>query len=272
MRELDVPEDVWAPLVQRFAHHYESLFGQVRLYVLREQLRWHVARPPAAVVDVGGGAGHQAIPLAREGYDVTLLDPSAEMLDHARARLEAEDREVTGRVRLVEADGERAVEVLAGQGFDAVLCHGVLPYLDDPAPVVSALVGLARRGGVVSVVAKNARTLAMRAAMDRDWEDVLAAFDATREVNRLGLDTRAETPEELSFLFADHGVTTVAWYGVRLFTEGWGRDCSAAGVEDSVFAAELEASRRDPYRQLSRLFHLVGTKTAHSRAEHPTCA
>jgi S-adenosylmethionine-dependent methyltransferase len=28
----------------------------------------------------------------------------------------------------------------------------------------------------------------------------------------------------------------------------------------STAAVELEASRRDPYRQLSRVFHLVGSK------------
>jgi hypothetical protein len=36
-------------------------------------------------------------------------------------------------------------------------------YLDDPAPLVGAL-ALARPGAIVSVVTKNARTLAMRRA------------------------------------------------------------------------------------------------------------
>jgi hypothetical protein len=30
--------------------------------------------------------------------------------------------------------------------------------------------------------------------------------------------------------------------------------------EDLVFEVELQASRRDPYRQLSRLFHLLGRR------------
>jgi hypothetical protein len=50
---------------------------------------------------------------------------------------------------------ETAVEALGGRAFGAVLCHGVLPYLEGPGPVVSALVALARPSGVVSVVAKN---------------------------------------------------------------------------------------------------------------------
>jgi S-adenosylmethionine-dependent methyltransferase len=38
-------------------------------------------------------------------------------------------------------------------------------------------------------------------------------------------------------------------------------DDTAADPEDLVLAVELEATRRDPYRRLSRLFHLVGRRT-----------
>ena len=59
----------------------------------------------------------------------------------------------------------------------------------------------------------------------------------------------------------DHGVDPVAWYGVRLFVEMWPRDRGPDGVDAAaLYAVELEASRRDPYRQLSRLFHLLGAK------------
>jgi hypothetical protein len=147
--------------------------------------------------------------------------------------------------------------------------------VDDPVPFVAALAGLAEPGGIVSLVAKNARCLAVRPALEGRWADALTAFDATRQVNGLDLDTRADTIEELTALLAGHDVEPVTWYGVRLFTDGWagardGRlgpaavyDAAPAGVAtggtlDDVFAVELEASRRDPYRQLSRLFHLIG--------------
>ena len=40
-------------------------------------------------------------------------------------------------------------------------------------------------------MALNARTLAVRPALERRWADALAAFDATGEVGVLGTDTRA---------------------------------------------------------------------------------
>ena len=248
------------PAWDRFADQYDTLYGQVRTHVVHEHLRMHLGAPPARVVDVGGGAGHQAIPLARSGYEVTIVDPSPLMLTRAASRLEDEPEVVASRVELRTGDGEDA-PVLVGAGcWDAVLCHGVVMYLDDPEPMLAALAELARPGAVVSIVAKNARALAMRPAVDRNWTEALSAFDADRQVNGLGVDTRAETVEALTAALDQVGIDTLAWYGVRLFTEGWGRGEAATDPVDEVLAVELEASRRDPYRQLSRLFHLVGRR------------
>ena len=114
------------------------------------------------MVDVGGGAGNQSIPLARDGYQVTIADPSEAMLARAQARLAAEPDEVACRVRLVRASATEARAVLDGARFAGVLCHGVIMYIEDPRPFVAALADLAEPGGIISVVAKNARTLVTR--------------------------------------------------------------------------------------------------------------
>ena len=209
---------------------------------------------------MGGGAGHQVLPLARDGYDVTIVDPSRAMLTRAEELLSRESDDVRSRVTLVEAAGEEAPAAVDGAHFAGVLCHGVLMYLDDPALMVSALAELAADGGVVSIAAKNQRCLAVRPALAGQWAEALAAFDSDRQVNGLDVDTRADTIDGLSAMLAANEVETVAWYGVRLFTDGWTIDRPAADAEDDVLAVELEASRRDPYRQLSRLFHLVGVR------------
>jgi ubiquinone/menaquinone biosynthesis C-methylase UbiE len=132
-----VADDTWASLADQFADAaYASVKGQVRTYVMHQQLLEHLPTPPATVLDVGGGAGHQSFPLARAGYDVTLLDPSAAMLDKARQRLERMPDDVQGRVKFIQSDGENAAIAVNRQVFDAVLCHGVLGYLDTPAPLV----------------------------------------------------------------------------------------------------------------------------------------
>jgi SAM-dependent methyltransferase len=253
--------DAWAPLADRFVDgHYGSLRGRVRTYVIDQHLRAHLAPPPLGIVDVGGGAGHQSLPLARAGYDVTIVDPSPAMLDRARALLTEEDDALARRVRLVEAPGESAPDALGGERFGGVLCHGVLMYLDDPGPLVGALCALADRGGVVSIVAKNVEVMAVRPALEGDWATALAMFDSDRQVNGLGVDTRGDDVGALSALLRDRGVEPIDWYGVRLFTDGWAPERPASDPDDLVLRVELEASRRDPYRRMSRLFHLVGRR------------
>ena len=261
-----VSEDIWASLADQFADKaYASVKGLVRTYVMHQQLLEQLPPAPARVLDVGGGAGHQSFPLAQAGYEVTLLDPSAAMLDKARQRLERLPAAAKRRVTLRQADGLKADEAVNGERFDAVLCHGVLGYLDQPGPLVSQLCRCAADGGIVSIMTGNARASAVRPAMERRWEDALASFDARTEIGVLGVPGRADTVEELSELIRGHGVQPVRWYGVWLFVDwlefsGTELDPADAVQVAATAAVELEASRRDPYRQLSRVFHLVGRK------------
>lgn len=259
-------DDTWAAgLAERFADAYGSVKGYVRTYVMHQQLLEHLPPPPASVLDVGGGAGHQSFPLAEAGYDVTLLDSSPAMLDKARRRLEGLPEEVRRRVTFVEAEGERAEQAVNGRRFDAVLCHGVLGYVEQPEPVIDQLCRCAAPGGIVSIMTGNAETTAVRPALERRWEDALAAFDARTGVGVLGVQARADTVEEISRLLRDRGVEPLRWYGVWLFVD-WlefsGAELDPGDTKQlaAMAAVELEASRRDPYRQLSRVFHLVGHK------------
>jgi SAM-dependent methyltransferase len=261
-------DDTWAALADQFVDEaYSTVKGYVRTYVMHQQLLEHLPPPPAAVFDVGGGAGHQSFPLAQSGYEVTLLDSSAAMLDKARARLERLPPDIRPRVTLVEAAAERSAEAIGGRQFDAVLCHGVLGYLDRSEPVVEELCRCTAPGGVVSIMTGNARTMAIRPALERRWEDALASFDARSEIGVLGAPSRADTVEELSDLLQRNAVQPLRWYGVWMFVD-W---LEFSGVEldprderqvRETALVELEASRRDPYRQLSRVFHLVGRKAA----------
>jgi S-adenosylmethionine-dependent methyltransferase len=261
-------EDTWASLVDTFAEGaYASVKGRVRTYVLHQQLLEHLAPPPAPVLDVGGGAGHQSVPLAEAGYEVTVLDPSPALLAKAEQRLEGLSAQARRRVTLLRADGENADEAVAGRRFAAVLCHGVLGYLEHAEPLVDQLCRCAVPGGLVSIMTGNANAMAVRPALERRWDDALAAFDSRAEIGVLGLPGQAHTVEELSELMRTRDVEPKHWYGVWLFVD-W---LEFSGVEldptDSeqlraTAAVELEASRRDPYRQLSRVFHLLGRKRA----------
>lgn len=259
-------DDLWASLADPFAEGaYATVKGRVRTYVMHQHLLEHLPSPPASVLDVGGGAGHQSFPLAQAGYDVTLLDPSPAMLTKARERWERLPEQARARVTFLEADGLEAQQAVHDQRFAAVLCHGVIGYLEQPEPLAEQLCRCAAEGGIVSIMTGNANAGAVRPALERRWDDAMSSFDARHEIGVLGVRGRADTVTELSELMRRGGVEPVRWYGVWLFVD-W---LEFSGVEldpddeeqvQATAAVELEASRRDPYRGISRVFHLVGRK------------
>lgn len=259
-------DDAWQELADPFVEGaYATVKGKVRTYVLHRHLLEHLPAPPASVLDVGGGAGHQSFPLATAGYEVTLLDPSSAMLDKARRRLERLPGDVRQRVTLLQADGENAEAAVRGRRFSAVLCHGVLGYLEQPEPMVDQLCRCVDEGGVVSIMTGNAHATAVQPALERRWADALAAFDTTTGIGVLGVRARADTVEGISELLRSRGVVPVRWYGVWLFVDwlefsGVELDPKDAEQVAATAAVELEASRRDPYRRLSRVFHLIGVR------------
>lgn len=242
---------------------YNASGGTLRRVVRHELvdrgLAEYLPGPPARIVDVGGGAGQQAIPLLRRGYEVTILDPSREMLDEARRRLAAEGPEARRLSRLVEGTGERAQEALGGERFDAVLCHGVLMYLEDARPMIRALSSLARPGGLVSVLTKNASALATRPALAGRYRDALSALGTDRDRGRLGVMTRGDTVGGLSAAFAEAGLAVEQWYGVRVFTDHL-EDSTPDEHLPEILELEWEGGKRDPYRSVGRLIHVLGRK------------
>lgn len=209
-------EDIWAGLVDRFADGaYATVKGYVRTYVMHQHLLEHLPPSPGPVLNVGGGAGHQSFPLAQAGYDVTLLDSSPAMLDKARQRLGRLPGDAQRRVTLLHADGEHAEEAVDGRRFAAVLCHGVLGYLEHPEPLVDQLCRCAAGGGIVSIMTGNAKATAVQPALERRWGDALAAFDARTGIGVLGVRGRADTVEEVSELVRIRGVEPLGFFNMR---------------------------------------------------------
>lgn len=109
-------DDRFAGRADGFDAHYTEPRGRVRLDLVLERLNCALPPPPARILDAGGGTGAFAIPLARIGHDVIIIDQSADWLEHARVTANAAGVSVD----LVNADLESLTD--AGLGpFDAVL-------------------------------------------------------------------------------------------------------------------------------------------------------
>ena len=98
---------------------------------------------PLRVLDVGSGTGFVATVLAELGHQVTAVDGSERMLEHAHA--EASRRGVTVDWRLGDAHQP------PGADFDLVTARYVLWTLPAPATAVTAWAGALRPGGAILI-------------------------------------------------------------------------------------------------------------------------
>jgi SAM-dependent methyltransferase len=258
--------DAYSPLSEGFVAHLGSLRGRVRFEVVSRQLDDHLAQPAQHVVDIGGGNGMQAIRLALKGHRTEVVDPSADMMRRAREALAHQPKAVRDRVGFVAARGEEAPALLGRGGFDAVLCHGVLMYLPDPRPLIEAIVSLARPGGLISVLTKNASSLAMRPALTGKYTEALEALDSDRTMGRLGVTTRGDTLDHLRSLLSSAGAEMAEWYGVRVATDH--REDPPEDDEEVAPILELEyrMGAADPYRAVAPLLHVVATRRTEGQA------
>jgi len=249
---------------------WRARLGTLR-QVVRQELVWrqlsahlpeYPGRPGRRVLDVGCGQGTQLLRLARRGHAVTGLDSSAALLADCRQSLSAELPEVRDRVRLVQGDALSAPDLLAPDAFDVVLCHGVLMYFADPAPMLAAIAALVRPGGVVSLLVRNGDALAMRAGLQGDWAVAGAAFDAAGYQNRIGVAARADRLPDLTARLAGYGLAVRCWYGVRIFTDTAADDAPvpAPAQLDLLLACEERAGRSDPYRGVAALLHVIAER------------
>lgn len=89
---------------------------------------------PAVIFDIGGGAGIHALPLARKGYEVHLIDPVERHLQQAR------DQVTSSGVALasISLGDARNLELPANLA-DAVLLLGPLYHLTDHSQRIKAL-------------------------------------------------------------------------------------------------------------------------------------
>ena len=184
----------------------------LRIWELLE--RW-LPPAPATVLDVGGGAGAYALPLAAAGYQVHLVDPVPLHVEQAAAAA----RDAGTPLASASAGDARNLRAADGSA-DAVLLLGPLYHLTSRADRVTALreAGrVLRPGGIVVAKALSRfypvfEELARGTAADPGWPDRTARFLADGQYRNPGGDPAHFTtsyfhrPQDLTGEIADAGL------------------------------------------------------------------
>ena len=124
--------------------------------------------PPARLLDVGGGPGTYAAPLARRGYRVHLVDPVPLHVEQAR---QAAGRDRASGFTAAEGDARELAERAESQ--DAVLLFGPLYHLTEAAhrrQALSEAQRVLRPGGRLLAMAVS-RFASLLDGLYEDWLD-----------------------------------------------------------------------------------------------------
>lgn len=222
---------------------------------LTEARRRGVERP--SVVDVGGGTGVWAVPLAAAGCQVTVVEPSP----NARATLStrAEEEGVTDALRVVADDVDVLARVVAPGSADLVLAHGLLEVVDDPAAALAAMAHALSPDGAVSVLAANRHAAVLHRALAGRYDEAVGLLNAADGV--LATDGDAlERRFDVAALTALLDAAGMAPFLVQ--GDGIVLDTAAEGVDGEPSEFELAAARTAPLRDIATRLHVMARRKA----------
>jgi SAM-dependent methyltransferase len=150
---MDLGADILAHYALGVERDRLTTWGRLEAARTWELLRRFLPEAPAAVLDVGGAEGAYALPLARGGYRVRLVDPVPQHVDAARAHSAAQPNAPLAGADVGDA---RDLSMIADHSVDAVVMLGPLYHLtalEDRARALAEARRVLRSRGVLLAAA-----------------------------------------------------------------------------------------------------------------------
>ncbi|GAA5115737.1 methyltransferase domain-containing protein [Haloechinothrix salitolerans] len=207
------------------------------------------------VVDVGGGSGVWAVPLAVAGCTVTVVDPNPNALATLSRR--AEDDGVADRVTGVAEDVDALADVVPAGSADIVLAHGLLEVVDDPADAANALATAVAPEGVVSVLVANRHAAALHRALAGRFDEaraLLTGHDGVLPDDGDALLRRFDV-DSLTSLLDDAGLRVAALRG-----DGIVSDSVSDPSDEDMTEFERVAASMSPLREIASRLHALARR------------
>jgi S-adenosylmethionine-dependent methyltransferase len=218
---------------ERYAAYLRTTEGKLRVDLGWTNLRGFlpVSDVRGRALDIGGGTGVFTLRLAAFGFDVVLLDNSEAML--AQARKEANAEALSSRISFSHGEANSLCGLFEPCSFDAVVCHNLLEYMEDPFAVLCSLTRLLKKDGksVVSLLVRNRYGEVLKSAIKgRNLELAKAALLAETVLDPLyGQPVRVFDPLDFRRIVERAGLKPLAERGVRVLSDYL---CCEASSED----------------------------------------
>ena len=198
------------------------------------------------VVDLGGGTGGMAIPLAARGHQVRVVDPSPDALAALERR--TADAGLTGRIAGLQGDAAELASLIGERQADVVVCHRVLEVVDDPAAALAAMAGTLRTGGVLSLLVAQRQALVLSQALAGRLELARRTY---ADPNLFDQARVLELVQRAGFtVLASHGIGAVADLVPERLLE------TEPGAYEDLTQLEAEISSDPAFRALAPHLHV----------------
>ena len=216
------------------------------------------AKPGVCALDLGCGTGTTGVRLARLGIHVTLLDCSPAMLDLAqRAAREAGASE---KIELKQGDATQLAGLFPARSFDAILCHNILEYIDDPGVVLrDAARTLRDSSAILSILVRNQAGEVLKAAI-REGDLSAAENSLTAEwglESLYGGRVRLFSSDSLQRMLKAASLAMIAERGVRVVADYLPPAVSRSAEYLRILELERKLGIRPEFAAVARYTHYL---------------
>ena len=238
---------------------YGTPKGRLRLDLLKEDFAQIISPRLTAssrILDAGCGEARMSSALIKAGYEVTLLDNSADMLTAARNRLTAEEVSLA-RVNWCVGQLEDKIPQLTGT-FDLIIMHAVLEGLNEPWQALPHILAKVKPGGLFSLAFYNRHSLIYRNLLQGnfrkikkdDWQQSSTGLTPKHPIN----------PDELYNFMQESGFGQLSKRGIRCFYDFMRKDVRQERSYQDILEMERRYSQQDPFMSLGRYLHVIWKK------------